>query len=134
MNTTIRANAVTVRKLPETLSVKQRWLFLREIENCMHIDRPRIVLDCANVRRVDRALIHLLLRCLEEAMKCNGDVKLAAIPHEAKAVLELTGANRLFEIFDTTAEAVNSFHQVSACVLAQTNSPKPSNQESENAA
>ena len=134
MNTTILVSAVTVKKLPETLSVKQRWIFLREIEYCMRIDRPRIVLDCANVCRVDRVLIHLLLRCLEEAMKCNGDVKLAAIPHEAKAVLELTGVNRLFEIFDTTAEAVESFHMVPACMLAQTNSPKRSDQKSENAA
>ncbi|HMD19265.1 MAG TPA: STAS domain-containing protein [Alloacidobacterium sp.] len=134
MNTTIRVSAVIVKQLPEALSVKQRWIFLREIESCMRIDRPRIVLDCANVRRVDRALIHLLLRCLEEAMKCNGDVKLAAIPHEAKAVLELTGVNRLFEISDTTAEAVKSFHQIPAFMLSQTIAPKCSDQESESAA
>ena len=120
--------------LPETLSVKHRWIFLREIENCMQIDRPRIVLDCANVRQVDRALIHLLLRCLEEAMKCNGDVKLAAVPHEAKAMLELTGVSRLFEIFDTTAEAVNSFHQVPAFMVSQIIPPKCSDEDSENAA
>ncbi len=134
MNMTSRPFGVTVKMLPETLSVKQRWIFLHEIENCIEVDRPRIVLDCANVRHVDRALIHLLLRCLEEAMKCNGDVKLAALPHEAKAILEFTGVNRLFEIFDTTAEAVNSFHQIPAFMVSQTIAPKGSDREAEDAA
>ena len=35
-----------------------------------------MVLDCSNVRQLDRAGIQVLLRCLEEAMKRNGDVKL----------------------------------------------------------
>jgi hypothetical protein len=48
----------------------------------------------------------LLLCCLEEAMKRNGDVKLAAIPAGAEATVELI---RLFEIFETSADAVKSF-------------------------
>ena len=42
-------------------------------------------------------------------MKRNGDVKLTALRAEAMAALELTGIDRLFETFDTIAEAVNSF-------------------------
>jgi hypothetical protein len=54
----------------------------------------------------------LLLHCLEEAMKRNGDVKLAAVPTAAAVLLVSTGVARLFEAYDTTAEAVNSFHQL----------------------
>lgn len=50
-------------------------------------------------------------------MKRNGDVKLAAVPPVGAGLLELTGVKRLFDIFDTTAEAVNSFHHLSTSAL-----------------
>jgi anti-anti-sigma factor len=102
---------VVVKQLPETLSVKQGRGFFREVESCLNADRPRVVLDCSKVRQLDSAGIQVLLRCLEEAMKRNGDVKLAAIPPGTAAILELTRVDRLFEAFDSTAEAVNSFQQ-----------------------
>jgi anti-sigma B factor antagonist len=103
---TIRGRAVTVKQLPEQLSVKQERAFFREVESSMNVDRPCIVLDCCHVRQLDGSVIHLLLCCLEEAIKRNGDVKLAALPSGAEAAAALT---RLFEIFDTTADAVKSF-------------------------
>ena len=108
---TLRKCAVAVKQLPETLSEKQGRLFLGELESSINIDRPSIVLDCSRVRRMDRAVINLLLCCLEEAMKRNGDVKLAAVPQEARSILQLTGVDRLFEIFETNAEAVSSFRR-----------------------
>ena len=117
---TIQIRAVAVKQLPEKLSVRQGRRFLREMVRCMNVDRPRIVLDCSNVRQMDRPLIHVLLCCLEEAMKRNGDVRLAAIPPGAGAILESTGADRLFDIFDTAAEAENSFHQVPADAVPRT--------------
>lgn len=106
------ARHVSVKQLPEKLSVKQGRSFFREVEPHLQSDRPRVVLDCSKVRQLDSAGIHVLLRVLEEAMKRNGDVKLASIPPGAAAILELTRVSRLFETFDNTADAVNSFHQL----------------------
>ena len=106
--------AVAVKQFPNKWSAKQARIFLRDIESCTKLNRPRVVLDCSNLPQIDRSVIHVLLRCLEEAMKSNGDVKLAAIPPGALGMLELTGVTRLFDIFDTPAEAMNSFHQLPA--------------------
>jgi anti-sigma B factor antagonist len=103
------ARHVSVKQLPEKLSIKQGRSFFREVEPHLQSDRPRVVLDCSKVRHLDSAGIHVLLRVLEEAMKRNGDVKLASIPPAAAAILELTRVGRLFETFDSTADAVNSF-------------------------
>jgi anti-anti-sigma factor len=111
---TNRAYAVKVEQLPEALSEKQRQLFLHKLESCINIDRPCLVLDCSKVRRMDRPALKLLLCCLEGAMMRNGDVKLAAVPQEARPILERTGLDRLFEIFDTNAEAVSSFSRLPA--------------------
>jgi anti-sigma B factor antagonist len=105
---------VAVKRLPDVLSVKQKVAFLHEIGSIMSVNRPRLVIDCSSLRECDGSVIHLLLHCLEEAMKRNGDVKLAAVPTAAAVVLVSTGVARLFEIFDTTAQAVNSFHQLPA--------------------
>jgi len=107
----IAGRRVAVKQLPEKLGVKQGRFFFREVESYLKADRPRIVLDCSKVQQLDRAGIQVLLRCLEEALKRNGDVKLAAIRPGAATTLELTRVDRLFEIFDSTADAVNSFHQ-----------------------
>jgi anti-anti-sigma factor len=109
---TLRIRAVAVKQLPETLDAKQGRLFFSELESCLNVDRPCLVLDCSKVRRLDSSAVHLLLCCLEEAMKRNGDVKLAAIPAGASAVLELSGIDRLFEVYATNAEAVSSFRRL----------------------
>lgn len=102
---------MAVKALPEVLSAKQGSAFFRDVEPCLTVDRPCVVLDCSNLRQLDRDGIQVLLRCLEEAMRRNGDVKLAAISPGVARTLALTGVQRLFEAFDSAADAVNSFHQ-----------------------
>jgi anti-anti-sigma factor len=102
---------VTVTQLPEKLDLKQGRLFFKELENQMNIDRPCIVLDCSKVGEMDRFAIHMLLCCLEEAMKRDGDVKLAAVSPSARESLEGTRVDRLFEIYENENDAVNSFFQ-----------------------
>ena len=108
-----RTFTLEVKEFPEALNATQGRLFLREVQSYLHDDRPYIVLDCSKVSQMDRPAIQLLLCCLEEAIKRNGDVKLAAVPAGARSTLNLTGVDRLFEIFDTSAEAVNSFRRLS---------------------
>ena len=69
-------------------------------------DRARIVLDCSRVRYVDSAGLEVLSRCVQQAMGRDGDLKLAAVSPASRVILELILANRLFETFETTEEAV----------------------------
>ena len=101
---------VMVRKLPERLNSGEGQAFFCQMQKLLNGTQPRFVFDFAQVSELDAAGIHWLLQCLEEVMKFNGDVKLAAVPPGPAAILELTGVDRLFEIFDGTADAVQSFH------------------------
>ncbi len=105
----IRPCTVTVAQLPEKLKMKEGRLFFADLQSRIKIERPCIVLDYAKVREMDKRAIHMLLCCLEEAMKRNGDVRLAAVPPSIEKILELTRVDRLFEIYETQSEAVNSF-------------------------
>jgi anti-sigma B factor antagonist len=102
-------NQVIVKRLPERLDLRQVPQFLSEMDAQLSIYKPQLVLDGAAVRQIDSAGIETLLRCMEKAMKQDGDVKLAALSPEATVILRLTRADRVFEIFDTVSEAVTSF-------------------------
>jgi anti-sigma B factor antagonist len=107
------SRAIAVKQMPEIMTLVQGRLFFVELESCMNIDRPFIVFDCSRVIHMDEASIHVLLCCLEEAMKRNGDVKLAAVTPGAMAQFQHTGVDCLFEIFPTNDLALNSFNHLS---------------------
>lgn len=116
---TLRIRSVAVKQVPEIVNRKSTRAFLREMEQCLRADRPRIVLDCSLLLHVNRAAIHLLLCCLEEAMKRNGDVRLAALRPEESQSLQASGADRLFEIFESVDHAVASYSRSAAHSPAQ---------------
>jgi len=69
---------VVVMQVPEQLNLEQVPSFLQELAPLLESHRPRIVLDCSQVRYIDVAGIEMLLHSLEEAMKRDGDLKLAS--------------------------------------------------------
>jgi len=101
---------VTVKQLPQALNLARVRTFMREIDALLKQDRPRIVFDFSQVRQLDSAGAEMLLQCLEHVMKRDGDIKLAAVPPASEVILELTRVDRLFEIFDSVDDAVESFH------------------------
>lgn len=134
MSMIITKRKVVVKQLPGTARGPEAKLFVRELEKCMETDRPRIVLDCSNLLHLDRSAARLLLHCLEEAMKRNGDVRLAALPIGSELVLDLTGLGRIFEAYSTVAEAESSFHEPPKFAVHHEATEMRSPQESESAA
>jgi len=104
-----RTHFVKVRELPECMDQLRRIAFCREFESCINVDRPAVILDCSKLRQMDKDVIHLLLCCLEEAMKRNGDVRLAALRPDARKVLNSYRLDRVFEMFGSIDDAFDSF-------------------------
>jgi len=110
---------ISIRKLPMQLDSTHQKALYRELESCINVDRPCLVLDCSMLAQLDRRAIHLLLCCLEEAMKRNGDVRLAALKPTVRSVLGSTGLDRIFRVFDDISEAVDSFRTPQISVLTR---------------
>jgi len=105
---------VIVMELPEKLNYTEGKSFLSEFQPLLEIDRPRVVLDCSQLQQIDSSGIEILLHCMDEAMKRDGDLKLAAVSPASAAILELMRVDRLFEVFETAEQAAQSFHAVAA--------------------
>ena len=107
-------------ELPERLNHAEGTSFLGELRPLLEVDRPRIVLDCSQLQHMDSAGIEILLHCMDEAMKRDGDLKLAALSPVSATMLELMRVDRLFEVFSTAEEAAQSFHAVASLEEPQT--------------
>lgn len=100
---------VVVKRMPERLNLKQARALLRELQPILTSDRPQVVFDMSPVRHLDAAGVDMLLHCMTQAMKRDGDLKLASLSDQAAVILELTRTDRLFEIYNSAAEAMRSF-------------------------
>src|SRR6266481_8957954 len=100
---------VVVKRMPARVDGRTAREFLRDVQPFLTTDRPQLVFDLSQVQRLDAAGVEMLLRCMSEAHKRDGDLKLASLSEQAAVVLELTRTERLFEIYETSVDAVRSF-------------------------
>jgi anti-sigma B factor antagonist len=100
---------VVVKRMPARLNLRHSREFMREVQPFLTADRPQVVFDLSQVRQMDAAGIDMLLQCIAEVMKRDGELKLAAPSAQALVIMELTRTDRLFEIYETSTDAVRSF-------------------------
>jgi anti-sigma B factor antagonist len=100
---------VVVKRMPARVNLRASREFLRDVQPFLHSDRPQLVFDLSQVEHLDSAGVEMLLHCMAQAAKRDGDVKLASLSPQAAVVLELTRTERLFEIYENSTDAVRSF-------------------------
>src|SRR5436305_745373 len=100
---------VVVKRMPERVDQREARKFFADVQPFLTADRPQLVFDLSQVKQLDAAGIEMLLRCVEEVMKRDGDLKLASLSRQATMVLELTRTDRLFEIYESSTESARSF-------------------------
>lgn len=105
----INSRPVIVKRMPERVNARTAREFFHDVQPFLTADRPQIVFDLSQVKQLDSSGVEMLLRCMSEAHKRDGDLKLAAPSAQASVVLELTRTERLFEIYDTSTDAARSF-------------------------
>ena len=67
------------------------------------------VIDMGGVDFIDSSGLAAFVRLFKRVRVGEGDVKLCCIRPEILKIFELTRLNRVFDIFDTRAEAVKSY-------------------------
>ena len=106
-----KCRTIIVKDLPESVTLLHIPALVEEVVPLIRADWPCLVFDFSRVRELDRAGVEMLLDTMEEVVKRNGDLKFAAVSPHIAVILELTRVDRLFEIFDSPADAVETFHR-----------------------
>jgi anti-sigma B factor antagonist len=100
---------VLIKRVPKIFDREHAIRFHRKTQSLLNSDRPQIVFDMSKTGYMDSRGADVLLRCLREAMKCDGDVKLAGVTPFVSILLELTRIERLFEVYESPTSAAKSF-------------------------
>lgn len=87
-----------------TVSLLKEMIQLKNSE-----DGVRFVIDLAGVDFIDSSGLGGLVASLRTVNKREGDIKVAGLRPEVRSVFELTRLHRLFEVFDDSNAAVESF-------------------------
>jgi anti-sigma B factor antagonist len=69
----------------------------------------KLVFDLAAVKFIDSSGLGVLLSCLRQVHSSAGDLKLCAMAKPVRALFELVRMHRIFEIYASRAEAVESY-------------------------
>jgi len=67
------------------------------------------VIDMSGCEFLDSAGLGMLIATLKRITERGGDLKIAVLQKKPRMVFEITRAYKIFEIYDTVQDAVNSF-------------------------
>jgi len=99
---------VTVMQLPDLSDPSAHRSFLREVKKFMDGSRrPRLIVDLSTVGQIGPESIDLLLECVDQAERSDGEVSVAGASRETEVILELTQAASVLNIFPSVPEAAN---------------------------
>jgi anti-sigma B factor antagonist len=73
-------------------------------------ETKRIVLNLAWIGHMDSSGLGTLVASFISASNRGAEIKFACVSPEVRRVLTSTNVNRLFEVYDSTEEAIKSFH------------------------
>jgi anti-anti-sigma factor len=83
---------------------------LRRIVLGLLNETKRIVLNLGWIGQIDSSGLGTLVASLISARNRRAEIKLAALSPKARRVLRITNVGRLFEVYESTEEAIKSFH------------------------
>jgi len=79
------------------------------IKKCRDENKPRIVINGANLRYISSAGLGVFMAYIEELRASGGDIKIAALQPKVFNVFDLLGFPMLFDIVETEKEAIEKF-------------------------
>jgi anti-sigma B factor antagonist len=94
--------------LVEDLDASNVGDFRRDIAPVLEA-HPRLVLDLSRLRFVDSSGLGAFISCLRKLNAVGGDLKLCCMSKPVRGVFELVRMHRVFDILDTSEDAVRAF-------------------------
>lgn len=101
---------IKVIDVPGKLNIEKTSEFRNEIYNALEAGLKNIVIDFSNCDFIDSAGLGVLVSSYKKAMEQEGNLKLATIDNlKVLKIFQLTRLDKVFDIYPTLEEAINSF-------------------------
>ncbi len=111
MLTEERDNVVIITLQEERLDAHNSGELKSQLLSLFEDGKVNIIVDLGAVRFIDSSGLGALVSGFKNASAQEGKLKLAALQNQVKSMFELTRLHRVFEIFPSNEDALNSFQQ-----------------------
>ena len=103
-------DGITVLNLSGALTLGDGTALFRQlIDDAIRLGKTSLILNLAEVYRLDSRGLRELVRAHTTVLRNGGSLKLLKLRPRAQELLQLTKLYTLFELFDTEDSAVKSF-------------------------
>jgi anti-sigma B factor antagonist len=81
----------------------------KEIKNLFEAGKKNVLVDLKDVRFIDSSGLGALVSGFKNSIAHQGTMKLSMLQPQVKSMFELTRLNRVFDIYPTTDDAMDSY-------------------------
>jgi len=100
---------IVVLKLKGRLDASSAKAMKDKVNALTKENQKSLVVDMKGVDFIDSTGLGTLVACLRSVNKLGGDIKIASLQDQIRAILELTRLHHIFGIYNDGAAAVESF-------------------------
>jgi len=109
LQTETRNDVVIIYVKEERLDAHNSGELKNEMQRFFEEGKKNLLIDLHDVRFIDSSGLGALVSGFKNAISHQGNLKLATLQTQVKSMFELTRLHRVFEIFPSTAEALDNF-------------------------
>ena len=97
---------------------EESWALREAVKGLIAGGKKKVVLNMSNVTYIDSAGLGILVAAYVSAKKEGASIRLCALGQKFHEVLQITRLLTIFEVYDTPAAAIGSFHESTASTAA----------------
>jgi len=109
LNTHERYNSVVIEVKGDIVGGPAAEEFQNALKKIIDEGKTNVIVDLSGVKYMNSTGIGILIRGYTTVKTAGGLLKLAALTEKIQGVLSITQLNKVFEIYQTVDEAINSF-------------------------
>lgn len=103
-------NGILIVKINEKrATVDFSGAFKEDLIKRIEQDHKNVIVDLSNTEFVDSSFLGALVAGLKKATIKSGDLRIVGLQQPVRAMFELTRLYKIFDIFDSVNEALESF-------------------------
>ncbi len=109
LQTETRNDIVVIYVKEERLDAHNSGELKIEVQRIFEEGKKNVLIDLKDVRFIDSSGLGALVSGFKNAISHQGILKLSSLQSQVRSMFELTRLHRVFEIFSSTAEALDNF-------------------------
>ncbi len=104
-----QTSEITIVEISGRIDASNTPMLDEEMSKVLSEGKTKVIVDLSNLAYISSAGLRVFLSAVKKLKKSNGDLRLCGLSPNIMKIFKLAGFNKIFQIFDSEKEAVDSF-------------------------